>query len=259
MRTLDILIPHARPGVIFALSGLVPACLEHPTVRDSIRVILRDSGDASPLDEANQLLIDALSNLTSVTVIRSLDPNEGVFKARHDLFLASSSPWVMWLDSDVIIKPASLYWAWAISQFCMPDKDTKELAFSGVKREVYSSRKYLNDIHPLGGNEAKGIAQSKTHFLDTAISLWSRSVLAEVPWDYFSSLDCKGLAGEDVIMSALALKENEGTLTNDLFGYHIAYPRFRWQWEPATDRLMATHLDKMGISKQVISKIYPHL
>jgi len=257
---LTVLIPHQRPNIIHALYGLM-----HQTYKD-FTVVIRDAGEPSPLDATNQLLIDALvSQGTEVTVIRAME-NTGVFRARAELFSrVVDDDHIVWLDSDMVVHPECL---------SVIDENTYSgKVHVGAKLEVYASRVYQDEIHPLGSQyrvgNAKAIRSMLTFpcfFCDMALCYQPGELLRGLDWDKLASFNQPNLAGEDVILSGMIrdLLHREGKDTSfvahpSIYGFHMASPVFRWRWEPATDRMVRVTLESWGVDAQIIDELLPHL
>lgn len=266
-----ILTPFRRPGILYSVMGLL-----HQKFR-KFNVIIRDSGDPSPFDQHNQLMIDALvASGIKVEVIRSLD-NSGVYIARADLYEHIRDridvQRIVWLDSDMLLPDSSLY---ELNEFygSISDLDfRKSRMVVGGKMEVYSSRTYDNDIHALGSQYQVGdIGALKdtpafdTPFCDMSLCCQHSALLHSIDWSLVRNFASPDLAGEDVIISALLRKEMRLSTISDSFlaipswyGFHMAAPSFRWKWEPSTDRMVKMALLNAGVDDSIINTTLPHI
>jgi hypothetical protein len=228
----------------------------------SFSITIRDSGDPSPFDQINQTAIDALSIRNKLSVFRHIGEDSPML-ARYELFNASKSDYLIWLDTDIVLEPNAMeiienHYA---KPNCAP-------ILCGVKKEVYPSRVYHNEINEggsgLNGKSREEIKKLKPKFVtfpDMAICVVPRSIMKDIDWkNTLQSFNKPNLAGEDcaIMLQVLDTIRNpykSALLDYKLIGEHLSRPEFRWRWEPSTDSYVKKFLTGK-IDQALIDSVY---
>lgn len=224
-------------------------------------ILVRDEGKvACTEDPWVRLILNMLARLGMHILYERRDytKRKGVGPAKADLLrmaTASNDTFVLCLDDDLVLAENALYHLFEAAA------SVKTFGFmQGGKVELDPERTYANDVN-LSTEIPTAFAPmtSPATFGDGAFLLLSGAAVGEsVDLDLIASVAVPGVAGEDVMLSAMLLDKHPCYLANRAYGFHMTKKVIRWRWEAPADLYNIERLLSV-VKPQTLVKIFPHL